>query len=296
MLELCDWPIDYAGCGATPGDPTANPPKPPSTGVALLDDMTPEQRAIWERMASEFLWNWTNRVFGTCPVALRPCTSNCGSWEKYRSSFWGRGPFPWQGSWDGGSWVPVLIGGQWYNMTCGCVSSCKCSIEGPASLALPGPVATVLQVKVDGVTLPSSSYRVMYKRFLVRTDGGVWPACQDLLADPDQPPSDTNGSSFEVIYNRGIEVPIGGQLAAGMLAAEFAKAGCNDRSCQLPRRIKTIVRQEVTVDLMDSFDSIKEGGTGIWIIDSWVQSVVAPRPFASVRSVDVKPKVSTHGW
>lgn len=288
MLELCEWPVNYAGCGADPLDPD-------STGVPVLDDMTPEQRAIWERMAGEFLWNWTNRLFGLCPVALRPCTSDCDSWKAYRSSFWGRGPFPWAGSFNEGAWGPVLVGGEWFNLTCGCISACSCSMEGPTSLALPGPVAEITQVKIDGVVLPPSAYRLMHRRFLVRTDGGRWPACQDLLADPDLPPSATNGSSFEVIYTRGIAVPVGGQIAAGVLAAEFAKAGCNDRTCQLPKRIKTIVRQEVTVDLMDSFDTLKEGGTGIWVIDSWVQSVVAPRPFASVRSVDVKPKAVLYG-
>lgn len=296
MLELCDWPVDYAGCGATPGDPDATPPVLPSTGIALLDDMTPEQRAIWERMAAEFLWNWTNRLFGLCPESVRPCTSNCEGWNQYRSSFWGRGPFPWQGSWDSGSWVPLLVGGKWYNSTCGCTSSCSCSIDGARSLSLPGPVADIIEVKIDGVTLPPSAYKVAYRRFLVRIDGGVWPACQDLLSDPDLPPSETNGSSFEVIYNRGITVPIGGQIAAGILAAEFARAACNDRACRLPQRMKQIVRQEVTVTLMDDFADLKQGGTGIWMIDNWVQSVVAPRPFASVRSVDVKPKVVSRGY
>jgi len=290
MLELCDWPIDYAGCGATEGDPNTVPPIPPSTGVPVLDEMTPEQRAIWERMAAEFLWNWTNRVFGLCETTLRPCSSGCSSWDAYTDTFWGRGPYPWQGSWDSGSWVPVLVAGKWYNMSCGCVGSCTCSVEGPTSLTLPGPVDSIVSVTVDGVTLPPESYRLMYRRILVRVDGGEWPSCQNLLA-----PS-TEVGTFEVVYNRGIPVPIGGQIAAGVLAGQFAMAACDDRGCQLPKRIQSIVRQDVTVTLMDNFADLQKGGTGIWLIDSWVQSVVAPRPYSSVRSVDVKPKVASRGY
>lgn len=289
MLELCEWPIDYAGCGATPGDQNVVPPIPASTGVPAIDDLTPEQRAIWERMAAEFLWNWTNRVFGLCEETLRPCSSGCEGAEAYRTTFWGRGPFPWQGSGDSGSWVPVLIGGKWFNMTCGCVSACNCDLEGPTSLALPGPVDSIVSVRVDGVVLPPEAYKLSYRRFLVRTDGGVWPACQDLLAEA------TEEGTFEVVYKRGIPVPVGGQIAAGVLAGEFAKAACNDRGCQLPKRIQSIVRQDVTVTLMDNFADLQKGGTGIWLIDSWVQSYMAPRPFASVRSVDVKPKVMGYG-
>ncbi|QGZ16716.1 hypothetical protein PBI_DEWDROP_68 [Microbacterium phage Dewdrop] len=275
MSELCDWPVSYAGC---------TPCK------EYMSDLSEEDYETFTRMAAEFLWNWTNRLFGLCTVTVRPCTSGCEDWNRFRSSFWGRGPYPWTGSWDSGSWVPVLVAGKWYNMTCGCTGKCNCANEGPHRLSLPGPVEAITQVRVDGEVLPPESYRLEYKRFLVRTDGGVWPACQDLLAAPDQP------NTFEVTYTKGVPVPIGGQIAAGRLASEFAKAACNDRTCQLPQRMKQIVRQEVTVTLMDDFADLKEGGTGIWLIDQWVQSMRAPRPFASVRSVDVKPAVSRYGY
>lgn len=275
MSELCEWPVSYAGC---------------TSCKDYMNDLSDEDYEIFTRMAAEFLWNWTNRLFGLCEVTVRPCTSNCGAWDAYRSSFWGRGPYPWQGSWDSGSWVPLLIAGKWYNMTCGCVSTCNCATEGPHRLSLPGPVASITSVMVDGAIVPPTAYRLEHKRFLVRTDGGVWPACQDLLADSSEP------NTFEVVYKKGVEVPIGGQIAAGRLASEFAKAACNDRSCQLPQRMKQIVRQEVTVTLMDDFADLKEGGTGIWLIDQWVQSMRASKPFASVRSVDVRPGVSRYGY
>src|SRR3546814_20637846 len=59
-----------------------------------------------------------------------------------------------------------------------------------------------------------------------------------------------------------------------MLAVERAKAACNDKSCGLPRRVQSVTRQGVTVAVLDAFDNIDEGHTGIWLIDSWVASVV----------------------
>jgi len=273
MNELCEWPVDYAAC----------------TDCFDFGRLGKADQAKFERMAGEFLWEWTDRVFGLCEVSVRPCSSGCEGARRWTSSFWGRGPFPWTGHISTGSWVPMLIGGKWYNVTCGCLSSCSCAIEGPKSLALPGPVNQIVEVKIDGEVVPPEAYTVMYGRMLVRTDGERWPSCQNLLA-----PS-TEEDTFEVTYMRGVPVPVPGQLAAGILASEFAKAACNDRGCALPKRVQQIVRQDVTVTLMDDFANLKEGGTGIWFIDQWVQTMRRPRGYASVRSVDVKRKAGVYG-
>lgn len=293
MPELCNWPINYSACGATPGDPGADPPIPASTGCKALDDLTPEEREAFEQMAAAMLWNWTGQVFGVCEVTIRPCRSGCASASRWRETFWGRGPYPWQGLIDSGSWVPLLIAGQWYNMGCGCAGTCSCAEEGPSALRLPGPIVTVSEVKIDGVALAPTEYQVLYSRLLVRLDGTPWPACQNLLADSGQP------NTFEVTYSRGVEVPLGGQIAAGVLACELAKAACNDSSCQLPKRVQAITRQGVTIGFSDDFSGLDDGRTGIWLIDSWTASVKAPqrRGHAGVRSVDVpKRKAGITTW
>ena len=266
---LCEWPVDYSSCG----------------DCFDFSRLAEGDQAKFERMAGEYLWEWTNRVFGLCTVRVRPCVERSPGGLAFTDRFWGRGPFPWQGSVSSGSWVPFLIGGKWYNMTCGCVSSCNCTVSGPKVLTLPGPVQSVLEVKIDGEVFPSSSYRLAYHRQLIRTDGENWPASQDMLA-----PS-TEVGTFEVTYSKGVPVPISGQLAS-----EFAKAYCADRGCQLPKRIQQIVRQEVTVTLMDDFANLKEGGTGIWLIDQWVQTMRQPRPYSSVRSVDVQSSAGRRGY
>jgi len=285
MDEMCIWPISYEACGATPGDPDADPPVPESTGCSSLDSLSDDAAAAFERMAAEMLWNWTGRVFGLCEVSVRPCRSGCSSATRWIDTFWGRGPYPW-GDLGAGSWVPLLIGGQWYNMGCGCAGTCTCSENGPSSLRLPGPVTEVVSVKIDGVVVPPAEYEVLYGRNLVRKDGTAWPACQNLLANADQP------DTFEIVYRRGVDVPKGGQLAAGVLACELAKAACNDSSCQLPQRIQTVTRQGLTVGVVDSFQGLGDGKTGIWLIDSWTASVKGQnaKGFAGVRSPDFKPR------
>lgn len=87
----------------------------------------------------------------------------------------------------------------------------------------------------------------------------------------------TEIDTFQVTYMRGIDVPMGGQVAAGRLACELAKAACGDNTCALPKRVQTITRQGVTVGLLDSFDDVDKGRTGIWLIDSWVASMNIPQ-------------------
>lgn len=256
-MAPCTWPISYSGCAScTP-----------------LTNLSAPDRAQVEEMATTYLWSWTLQQFGQCPVVLRPCRSD-GCHEF--SSFWGRGPYPW--GMAGGSW-PVLVSGQWYNLRgCMCAGTCRCDV--PNSVVLPGPVSAVTEVRVDGVVISSSAYRLDGSR-LVRTDGLAWPTCQSLAL-----PASAVGT-WQVSYTRGLAVPAGGQIAAGVLACEFAKALCRDSSCALPQRVQTITRQGVTMAMLDPFTGIEKGHTGIWLIDSWVSSVLNPPRSSAVYSVDV---------
>lgn len=284
MNEFCTWPVSYEACGATPGDPNAEPPVPASSGCSALDALDDEQVAAFERMAAEMLWNWTDRIFGVCEVTVRPCRSDCGSARRWMDTFWGRGPYPW-GDISAGSWVPLLIGGEWFNMGCGCAGTCSCTEEGPSALRLPGPIVSVSSVRIDGDVVPPEEYQVLYGRLLVRLDGTPWPSCQNLLTDA------SNEGTFEVVYSRGVDVPKGGQIAAGILACELAKAACGDADCQLPQRIQTVTRQGLTVGIVDAFQGLNDARTGIWLIDSWTSSVRGPtaKPKAGVRSPDYRP-------
>jgi hypothetical protein len=247
--------------------------------------LPPEEQAIWVQVASDLLYAWTNQVFGVCPVEVRPCQQGCS--DAGWSTYWGRGPgwdptFPSHGYGPRGAapWWPVLIGGQWYNMTCGCAGSCSCEPTGPTVISLPGPAQSVEEVWVDGAPLPATSYRLDRKRYLIRTDGEPWPTCQNMLADPYNDPG-----TFLVSYLKGLPVPVGGQIAVGRLACEFAKAASGEE-CDLPDSMVSLTRQGVAMNFQDLTQSPDRIVTGIRSIDWWVDSVAKPAAFASVRSYD----------
>lgn len=262
----CTWPVDYAAC-ATDAE----------TGEATCFE-DPTAQTLFESMAVEFLRNWTGRSFGLCDAVVRPCRENCLP----GSTFWGR---------DRAPWVPALIGGQWYNIGCGsCPPQAGCGCTLVPALTLPGPIDSVTEILLAGAVLPDTAYRVDDHNVLVRLDGNAWPTCQDMGLGVDQP------MTWQISYVKGRPVPVGGQVAAGILACELSKAACNDRTCALPQRIQNITRQGVSVTLLDDFATLQQGQTGIWLIDSWLASVTKPRMGASVHSVDVGPTVRRTTW
>lgn len=222
-------------------------------------------------MAAEFLWRWTGRVFGLCDVQVRPCKSNCGD---ATSTYWG--------GLNRAYLLPALINGKWYNLGCLTCGSRFCKCDHTEGLALPGPIQDVTEVRLNGEVLDPSEYRVSNRRYLVRTNGERWPTCQNLNADV------TEDDTFQVSYTRGVPVPVGGQRATGLLACEFARAYAGDDDCQLPKRLQSITRQGVTVAVLDSFDDMGRGQTGIWAIDAWVASVTKSPRRSTVRSPDYR--------
>jgi hypothetical protein len=149
---------------------------------------------------------------------------------------------------------------------------------------LGGGVDSINSVTVNGVELVESSYRLDNSRYLVRIDGGVWPECQDMAADP----LDAGSNTFAVSYNIGLAVPAGGRLAAGALACELAKAVCGSASCKLPQRVQRIARQGVEIMFDDMETMWARGGTGIFLVDSWLASVNVSKRGGRVASVDWK--------
>jgi hypothetical protein len=141
----------------------------------------------------------------------------------------------------------------------------------------------VLRVEIDGVVLDPTAYRVDNGRLLVRQDGGRWPYCQDMSK-----PLGAQGT-WAVTVRVGSPVPVGGQVAAGKLACELARAAAGDKGCELPQRWQTINRQGVTIAAgMDTFEDLDGGKTGIWLIDSWVASVTKPDIGFSIATPDYR--------
>lgn len=121
-------------------------------------------------------------------------------------------------------------------------------------IVLPGPIAEPVLITIDGDEVDISEFQVEDYAYLVRLDGTGF------------------GREWEITYLKGEPVPSGGGLVAGILACEYAKSLCGDETCQLPKRVSSITRQGITMAMLDNFTNLKEGFTGIWIIDDWVMT------------------------
>lgn len=276
--STCNWPLAHCGEGGPSDDPQCS----------ALAALQPEMRELVQQMAVDYLWNWTRRQFGTCPVTVRPCRDNCG--DRNTTTYRGYGRvttnLPWYEGFPG-PLNPALIGGQWWNLPCGggCPQD-QCSCTYVPTVELAGPVASIDSVIVNGITLDPSQYRVDNFRWLVRTDGEDWPVCQDMTKN-----SLFEDDTFQVTYQIGVAVPAGGQVAAGKLACEFAKAACGNGKCELPQRLQQITRQQVTTMVLDNYSTMYQfGTTGIFIVDSWVASIMASnrQTGARIASPDVR--------
>ena len=239
----CSWPLDLS-C------------------VADWASFPPAVQSAAQAWSTYILWALTGRRYGPCSITVRPCGPRCLGLSGYLTFPVALGTT----SGSGAPWmIPWIDNGLWRN--CGCTGGCTCSAT--CEIALPGPVAVIDEVQVDGVILPSSSYRLdMMKGIpvLVRTDGECWPDCQDMDADVGEP------GSFAITYQRGTPVPRAGQIAAGILAGEFAK-NCQGADCQLPQQLASLSRNGVEVTVVDPASLLENGLTGIAQVDLWIRSV-----------------------
>jgi hypothetical protein len=246
------WPVDLSCC-------------------ADFDSYSTTIQARAKALAGATLRSLTAYRVGGCPITVRPCRSICSD-----ASF----------AFGGGSFTPINWNGTWFNCTC---NQDTCGCGALCQLELPRPVGTVSQVKVDGLVLDPSKYRVDNGRWLVRTDAGCWPDCQDL-AKPD-----TAVGTFSVTYLNAIPVDALGQYAAGVLACEYAKA-CQGVKCRLPAGVTSITRQGISMDLVRGV--FPDGLTGITEVDIWVSTInpnhlsMAPTVWAPNQSGRVRVTTS----
>lgn len=209
--------------------------------------------------AKTIVWAATGRQFGLCELTVRPCGRRCANC-----------PSGWY--WDGqGTWTPYVWQGEWRNCWCGSGPGC-CTCDPDCQVYLPGPVHSIVSVRIDGSALPITgsdglrTYFVLDQQWLVRTDTtACWPLCSDQNLASNSP------DAFEVTYLRGIEVPTALAQGTAELACQYAKA-CMGLPCQLPMRVTSIARQGVTVNMVDISEILKNGLTGLWSLDQLILS------------------------
>lgn len=246
--------------------PWATPADLPASCNAYGVDAGVQADAL--QFASDTLFLLSGRRWpGVCTATVRPCSrSTAGSLLGWSIPFGGTGA-------GGAPFGPFGYVGSW-GEACGCnaVDSCGCGSLPSITLGAE-PVVSIDQVKIDGNVLSPSLYRVDNYRELVRVaaaDGSNpgWPCCQRMdLAD-------THVGTWSVTFKYGGTPPVGGVLAAGVLACEIMKAiDPSLGECSLPSRATSITRQGVTVQLLDPMQVFAEGLTGIALVDGWLRSV-----------------------
>lgn len=230
-----DWPIQWT-C-------TLTADSAPVTGIAVA-------------AASEILDGLSGRRFGLCNVTLRPCRTECLDGRMYddylpfNGSLWPDG-YGWSGSW-------------WLDQVCGsCTAGCSCAEV--SEFRLPSPVHQILEIKLDGTPMVTGAYRVDNNRLVVRTDGQRWPRCNNLNL------ADTEPGTWSVTATFGEPVPDAGKLAMGELACEITKAA-RGQDCRLPPGVTQLVRQGVTIQYPDVGQLLKDGRTGLYLVDLFLSA------------------------
>ena len=216
----------------------------------IWDAASPELQEAAAEYGAFVVWAATGRRYGLCERTVRPCGRQCQNCQQ--GWYWADGMF-----------IPYILNGVWRNCWCGNAGAAGCCTCAPdCQVWLPGPVASIpaTGVSVDGDIIAVDSWRVDDGQWLVRTDGECWPDCQDYNVD--------NGgtNTFQVTYFKGLEVPSILERAAGQLACEWIKS-CQGLPCRLPQRVQSIVRQGVTISMVDVDTVLGKGWTGITEVD-----------------------------
>ena len=222
-----------------------------------FEGMDSDQQARAFLLARVSLNILTAGVTANCTRTIRPCSPSCAA----QASVW---------RWSGLTWSGP--GSEIWMSACGCVTSCGCRSTG--ALRLPGPIAEVTEVTIDGTALAEGDYW-LDSNGLHRTDGTPWPTTQDMDAPLGSP------DTFGVTYRPGYALGPLGELAYGALTCEMAKAVCG-KKCSLPASVKSVARNGVVMELSDGL--FPGGQTKIRSVDTFV-TWVNPHALKSAPTV-----------
>lgn len=183
-----------------------------------------------------------------------------------------------------GWWIPQGIAGT---LDVNCLGGGSCSCLALRQILLPGePVTEIVSVKIDGTTLDPGAYRVDDWRYLVRTDGGTWPTCQQAHLNDDQP------GTWSLVFKYGTPPPESGVTAAVALATQFAAACTDGADCALPPNATRASRRGIEFDLTAADLLDDQGNYTVPEVRAFLHAV-NPHGLASDASVR-SPELARH--
>jgi hypothetical protein len=208
--------------------------------VTLGDAVTSASEILYFLSGSQ----WPGICVKTVRPVARPSNVTMQRWAAVIASY-------------NGYWAPAI--GTWdYDTWAG---------DQPVSIPLGvAPIANIVRVQIDGVTLDPSAYRIDNGRLLTRQDGGIWPVGQNIAVPLGQP------GSFSVTVGYGGLPPQAGIDAAGIFAIELALASSGSAS-RLPNGVTQVQRQGVTETMLDYTKFYQLGYTGIPEVDAFIMAV-----------------------
>jgi hypothetical protein len=131
------------------------------------------------------------------------------------------------------------------------------------------PVEAITSVVDGGVALTSDQYALE----------GSWLRRKSVCWTTSFPCEDPE---LIVVYQAGVPIPLGTDLAMGEVACEYLSA-LKGEPCRLPSRATSITRQGVTVTLASADEFVKRARIGLPITDMWLESVAGPGPRVASR-------------
>lgn len=173
------------------------------------------------------------------------------------------------------TWVVWALSGRQYGVSCPstvrpCIGPCdhrpcptRCHLRSGVLLDLGRGGVTVTEVTVDGTALPPDAWRVQDGRWLRRLDGQPWPTVQDFDLPAGEP------GTWSYTYTVGAPPPEAGVLAVqdyGCHVLLALRPGTDGR-CKLPKRVRTVARQGVAIEMNDPTRFLVDGSTGIDSVD-----------------------------
>jgi hypothetical protein len=203
--------------------------------------------------ASQTLFELQGRDYaGECSKTVYPPCSPC--WCGFQVLSRGHIVGPWDVGWYGGAW-------DWLCDTCllGC---------DPSTAKLSGfPVREITEVKIDGVVLAASEYRLDKRRYVTRLDNERWPIFNNWTLP------NTESGTWTIAYTYGMDPPLLGRQAATQLACEVYKS-CLGLECALPTGATRITRQGITIErqFFRIDPATKAWRTGLGLVDMFLNT------------------------